>query len=217
MLEGVVERGTAKNLNNEHFKIAGKTGTAQIANEKYGYKVDSKISYQASFVGYFPAERPRYSCIVVVNSPTSDVYYGNLVAGPVFREIARKVYATSLDLQKGLNRDEVILAEIPYSKGGNRKDLQHVLEMLEIPATGDEGIWVSTAKQEDFIQMDSLTLHKGLVPNVSSMGLKDAVYLLENSGLKVIVRGRGTVTGQSLPPGKRIEKGETITLTMSFT
>ena len=103
MLEGVVEKGTARNLSNENFKIAGKTGTAQIAYNKYGYKVDSKVSYQASFVGYFPAENPRYSCIVVVNSPTSDVYYGNLVAGPVFREIANKVYATSLDLQESLN------------------------------------------------------------------------------------------------------------------
>ena len=85
MLEGVVENGTATNLSNENFKIAGKTGTAQIANEKYGYKIDSKISYQASFAGYFPAENPKYSCIVVVNSPSSDVYYGNLVAGPVFQ------------------------------------------------------------------------------------------------------------------------------------
>ena len=100
MLEGVVENGTARNLSNENFKIAGKTGTAQIANDKYGYKVGTKISYQASFVGYFPAEKPKYSCIVVVNSPTEKVYYGNLVAGPVFREISRKVYATSLDLHQ---------------------------------------------------------------------------------------------------------------------
>ena len=82
MLEGVVERGTAKNLSNENFKIAGKTGTAQIANEKYGYRLDSKVSYQASFVGYFPAGNPKYSCIVVVNSPTSDVYYGCCATSP---------------------------------------------------------------------------------------------------------------------------------------
>jgi cell division protein FtsI (penicillin-binding protein 3) len=216
MLEGVVERGTAKNLNNEHFRIAGKTGTAQIANEKYGYKVDSRVSYQASFAGYFPAENPRYSCIVVVNSPTSDVYYGNLVAGPVFWEIARKVYATSLDLQDGLNREEAVLAEIPYSKSGHRVDLQNVLRTLDVPVKGGDKEWVSTTKNDEFIELKNLTVQDQLVPNVKQMGLKDAVYLLENAGLKVIVDGRGTVTGQSLSPGTRIVKGESIRLTMSF-
>ncbi|UCG28286.1 MAG: penicillin-binding protein 2, partial [Bacteroidales bacterium] len=100
MLEGVVENGTAKNLDNKNYKIAGKTGTAQIANERYGYKFEEKISYQASFVGFFPSDNPRYSCIVVVNSPSNSVYYGNLVAGPVFKEIADKVYATKLFLHK---------------------------------------------------------------------------------------------------------------------
>ena len=218
MLEGVVENGTAVNLNNEHFKIAGKTGTAQIANEKYGYKLGTKVSYQASFVGYFPAENPRYSCIVVVNSPSSDVYYGNLVAGPVFREIARKVYATSLDLQNGLHQEAGFLAEIPFSKNGHRHDLLTVLEHLEIPVRAGDGedSWVSTRKTEDFIRLEPLTILENLVPNVREMGVKDAVYLLESAGLKVIVQGRGKVTEQSLPPGKRIVKGEEIILKMSF-
>ena len=95
MLEGVVEHGTATNLKDADYKIAGKTGTAQIAKEKYGYRSGSRISYQASFVGYFPAENPLYSCIVVVNAPSNSVYYGNLVAGPVFKEISDKVYSTS--------------------------------------------------------------------------------------------------------------------------
>jgi len=94
MMEGVVERGTATNLRNSNYKIAGKTGTAQIAKNKYGYKTNAKISYQASFVGYFPAESPLYSCIVVVNSPSNGVYFGNVVAGTVFKEISDKVYAT---------------------------------------------------------------------------------------------------------------------------
>ena len=94
MMEGVVEHGTATNLKNPNYKIAGKTGTAQIAKDKYGYRTGSRMSYSASFVGYFPAENPIYSCIVVVNSPSNGVYYGNLVAGTVFKEIADKVYAT---------------------------------------------------------------------------------------------------------------------------
>ncbi|MCK4747563.1 MAG: PASTA domain-containing protein, partial [Bacteroidales bacterium] len=217
MLEGVVENGTARNLSNENFRIAGKTGTAQIANEKFGYRVDSKVSYQASFVGYFPAEKPKYSCIVVVNSPTSDVYYGNLVAGPVFREIANKVYATSIELQEELNTSIATSAEIPYSKNGNRKDLQAVLTELKIPVSGEEGEgWVMTRKTDDHVRMDPLTIHENLVPNVREMGVKDAVYLLENAGLRVIVQGRGKVVEQSLSPGSQINKGQKIVLTMSF-
>jgi cell division protein FtsI (penicillin-binding protein 3) len=233
MLEGVVENGTAQNLSNENFRIAGKTGTAQIANEKYGYKVDSKVSYQASFAGYFPAENPKYSCIVVVNSPTSDVYYGNLVAGPVFREIANKIYATRIELQESLNmaQDTSGVDVIPYSKNGSRKELETVLHALGVPVrtarlAKDAGInesqaqhpdWVITEKQEDHILLNRLNIYENLVPNVKEMGGKDAVYLLENAGLKVMIRGRGKVRQQSIPPGTRIVKGQTIILTMSFT
>jgi len=218
MLEGVVENGTAKNLSNENFRIAGKTGTAQIANAKYGYRVDSKVSYQASFVGYFPAEKPRYSCIVVVNSPTSDVYYGNLVAGPVFQEISRKVYATNLDMQQDLVPEDGYLAEIPFSKNGHRVALQKVLKDLDIPVSGQQGTkWVQTTKGDESIQIEPLAIRENLVPNVREMGVKDAVYLLENAGLKVIIHGRGKVMEQSIPPGSRIVKGQKIKLTMSFT
>ncbi len=218
MLEGVVENGTAKNLSNENFRIAGKTGTVQIANEKYGYRVGSKISYQASFVGYFPAEKPKYSCIVVVNAPTNDVYYGNLVAGPVFQEISRKVYATSLDIQQELVSEEGYLAEIPFSKNGHRAALEKVIKELDIPLSGQQATeWVQTTKEDDFIRTDPLTIRENLVPNVREMGVKDAVYLLENAGLKVIIHGRGKVLKQSIPPGNRIEKGQKIVLTMSFT
>ncbi len=105
MLEGVVERGTAKNLRNSYYPIAGKTGTCQIADEKYGY---TKGRYQASFAGYFPSDNPQYSCIVVVSSPSKSVYYGNLVAGPIFREITDKIYVQDLNMQMP---DSAFLAE----------------------------------------------------------------------------------------------------------
>jgi len=217
MLEGVVENGTAKNLSNENFRIAGKTGTAQIANAKYGYEMGSRVSYQASFVGYFPVEKPKYSCIVVVNAPTNDVYYGNLVAGPVFQEISRKVYATRLDMQQDLVHEDGYLAEIPFSKNGKRDALEKVLKDLDIPLSGKKGTeWVQTTKVDESIQVDPLTIRENLVPNVREMGGKDAIYLLENAGLKVIIRGRGKVLEQSIPPGSRIVKGKTIVLTMSF-
>jgi cell division protein FtsI (penicillin-binding protein 3) len=217
MLEGVVDSGTAMNLRNENFQIAGKTGTAQIANEKYGYKVNAKISYQASFVGYFPAGKPEYSCIVVVNSPSSAVYYGNLVAGPVFREIANKVYTSRLDMHEAVNSNRSDLAEIPYSKNGNKEALNTVLDYLNIPSTPGsvESNWVATIKQEDHIGIDNLTFNRGLVPNVKEMGLKDALYLLESAGLVVQVNGKGKVVNQSIQAGSKAKKGERIVLTMS--
>jgi cell division protein FtsI (penicillin-binding protein 3) len=217
MLEGVVDSGTAMNLRNENYRIAGKTGTAQIANEKYGYKVNAKTSYQASFVGYFPADKPEYSCIVVVNSPSRAVYYGNLVAGPVFREIANKVYASRLDMHEAVNNRRNDLAEIPYSKNGNKEALNTVLDYLDIPSTPGsvESNWVATIRKEDHIGVNDLNFNRGLVPNVREMGLKDAVYLLENAGLVVEVRGKGKVVNQSIQGGVKARKGDRIVLTMS--
>ncbi len=219
MLEGAVQNGTAMNLRTTNYSIAGKTGTAQIANDKYGYQVDSKISYQASFVGYFPAENPCYSCIVVVNSPSSDVYYGNLVAGPVFKEIADKVYATSFDMHLEIGEyTRYAVADAPYSKIGSKEHLDRTLEYLGIPVQ-DSGIttdWVVTYKQPNEVSYKEMHNIPNLVPNVREMGLRDAVYLLENAGLKVEVLGRGKVRSQSIPPGTRVEPGQTITLEMSF-
>jgi cell division protein FtsI (penicillin-binding protein 3) len=214
MLEGVVEKGTAQNLRNANYKIAGKTGTAQIANKKYGYKYNSQTSYQASFAGYFPADNPKYSCIVIVNAPSSGVYYGNLVAGQVFKEISDKVYATQFELH-----DEMKLARneeqsIPYTRKGSRKELELVLDELDIP-TEDLGVnsdWVITEKQKSAVRLHNRYITDNLVPDVVGMGAKDALYILENMGLRVIIRGRGAVTSQSIGPGNRIQKGDKIYL-----
>ena len=218
ILEGVVENGTAKNLRNDNFKIAGKTGTAQIANEKYGYKQGSEVSYQASFVGYFPAENPKYSCIVVINSPTSSIYYGNLVAGPVFKEIADKVYATSLfrDEQQYFNIPETY--DPPYTKNGNLDDLRLIFERFNI-ATLNENVvseWVATVKQDSTILLKPLDIRKGIMPNVKEMGLRDALYILENMALKVEVKGYGKVMRQSIVPGTKISPGLKVMLEMSM-
>jgi cell division protein FtsI (penicillin-binding protein 3) len=218
ILEGVVESGTAKNLNNPLIKIAGKTGTNQIYNKKYGYKSSSEVSYQASFVGYFPADDPQYSCIVVVNSPSKNVYYGNMVAGPVFLEIARKVFATSIDMHPVVTANKDIPLDLPYSKTGNRNELRQVLRTLDIPVENGHirSEWVSTEKKEEAVGFSSRAVITGLVPNVVSMGAKDALYLLENAGLRVRLLGRGSVRQQSIPPGTRVSKGALVTLEMSF-
>jgi cell division protein FtsI (penicillin-binding protein 3) len=185
LLEGVVEKGTAKNLRNSNYKIAGKTGTAQIANAKYGYRSGARISYQASFVGYFPADDPLYSCIVVVNAPSNYVYYGNVVAGPVFKEIADKVYSTNFyrDL-RALNPDNE--EKLKPREAANIKDV------------------------------DDLTITQGVMPNVVGMSLRDAVYMLENSGLKVRYSGHGEVVRQSPQAGVKISRGATVAIELKL-
>lgn len=218
MLEGVVKEGTASNLKTNYLTIAGKTGTTQLYNKRYGYKMGSQVSYQASFVGYFPADAPKYSCIVVINSPSSSVYHGNRVAGPVFLEVANKVYATSLEIQKPVNAQKNKSLEIPFSKSGYLADIKTVLKNLDINRKVDNSHaeWVSTSKAEDCVELRGKKILENMVPNVVSMGLKDAVYILENMGLRVDVQGRGSVRGQSIMPGSRIIKGQTIRLEMSF-
>ncbi len=218
MLEGVVENGTARNLKNNMYKIAGKTGTAQIANEKYGYRVNRKISYVASFVGYFPADDPKYSCIVVVSAPSNAVYYGNLVAGPVFREVADKVYATSLDMQRDYLAYAGRSKSAPYSKNGYNPETKYVFRTLGIPFVPgkDEDEWVRVSSRDSLVEEMPLTVTGFLVPNVTGMGLKDALYLLERERIKVIADGWGTVKKQSLAPGTPAGRGMTIRLEMSL-
>lgn len=215
MLAGVVDSGTARNLRDSVLHIAGKTGTAQIAKGKQGYRI--ALSYQASFVGYFPADNPKYSCIVVVNSPSNSVYYGNVVAGPVFKEIADKVYATSVNWHPIIKSERHPKVDIPYSKTGDRKELDIVMDKLNIPVEDNsKSNWVTTNKKDDKIEFISRSVIDHLVPNVVDMGLKDALYLLENAGLRVIVTGRGKVRKQSIAPGSRIVQGGTIYLEMSY-
>jgi cell division protein FtsI (penicillin-binding protein 3) len=216
-LEGVVENGTARNLRNASFRVAGKTGTAQIARGSTGYRNEKGVSHQASFVGYFPADKPKFSCIVVVNSPSRSIYYGNLVAGPIFKEIADKVYATNPDWFPMVN-SKADLLELPESKSGFKPELERVFSDLGIPYTdtAPTKIWTNTKRSENEVELENRTMIANLVPDVIGMGLKDAIYLLENNGLKVLVKGRGTVRSQSIIPGARAKKGDRITLEMSM-
>ena len=209
MLERVVTDGTAQNLQNASFSIAGKTGTAQISQGKDGYK-RNKTNYQGSFVGYFPADKPLYSCIVVVNAPSRNVYYGNLVAGPIFEEIANKVYSTSLNAQEKLvaSRGSDSRPHIPIAKNGKYDDLKVVYEQLGIPYISPENSeWVAISTGKDTANVTPRKFIQKLVPNVVGMAAEDAIYLLENSGIKVEIEGRGVVKQQSILPGQNIPSG----------
>jgi len=217
MLEAVVESGTATNLKNEYMKIAGKTGTARVSNGKYGYNYQSSFSYQASFVGYFPAEKPKYSCIVVINAPSNSVYYGNLVAGPIFKEIADKIYSGRLDFHEPINNQVANSDGVPISKNGYHHDLNTVYEKLNIKVNDhapDED-WVKTQTGEKQVTVQPLKTYETLVPQVVGMGLQDALYLLENRGLRVKFSGKGFVKWQSIPAGSNVKNYQEIVLELT--
>lgn len=217
MMEGVVEEGTAINLKNSHYSIAGKTGTAQIAKGNRGYRQGAAISYQASFVGYFPAENPLYSCIVVINAPSNGVYYGNIVAGNVFREIADKVYATNFyrDFRNEEKKDRI--ASAPEAGNGFRNDIDEVLGSLDVryKRTSKED-WVATRESGDTVRLVGVEIKQGLVPDVRGMSLRDAIYLLENAGLRVRYNGRGKVLRQSPAHGARVYEGSVVSLDLNM-
>lgn len=216
LLEGVVQRGTASVLNKSPYKIAGKTGTAQIFNNKYGYDKEH-MTYQASFVGYFPADKPKYSCIVVVYAPSNDVYYGGAVAAPIFKEIADKVYSNHLDMNESPIQTDSIVKTIPVAKAGQQKDLNKVLAKLNLTneSSDPDAYWVSVDARSAQLKTNERKTISGLVPNVVGMGLRDALYILENAGLNVRINGKGWVTRQSIQAGSRVKKGQQILIELS--
>ncbi|MDP4289474.1 MAG: penicillin-binding protein [Bacteroidota bacterium] len=213
LLEGVVEEGTAKNVKCSVFKIAGKTGTAQIAMNDNGY---NKENYKASFVGYYPADNPQYSCIVVINNPSKGLFYGGSVAAPVFLDIAQKVYATSPDLHKRKN-DSIQVKSSPKLLAGNRNDLQQICNVLGLSNNSDkvEDEWIKGKSNNSSYSFSSVTPKVGVVPDVSGMGIRDAVYLLEKAGYKVQFTGKGKVYKQSIEPGVFVNRGTLINLELS--
>jgi len=216
ILEGVVEEGTGRNLKNSRYKIAGKTGTAQIANAKYGYKnYESKVSHQASFVGYFPADNPKYTCIVVVNAPSKNVYYGNLVAGPIFKEVADKVYASSIQIHDELGvKEHLAISRIPYAKDGFYDDLSKIYTELNIK-TSQNGVnpkWAKVATGKEEVKIYKKKVAPIYVADVVGMSIKDALHILENQGMSVRFTGNGVVKKQSISPGEKIIKGNKIIL-----
>ena len=221
MLEGVVERGTAaKYVKSESFKIAGKTGTSEIAVGTTGYHTEDGVFNNASFAGYFPADNPKYSCIVLISKPRRFSAYGGSVAGPVFKEIAEKLYATDYEMQNNKIFDVENMADttlLPISKYGNKNLLNTVFYSLNILTKGEvktNNNWVKTSVDEKKIAYTKLEFEQNKVPNVFGMGAMDAVYLLENRGLIVILKGKGTVRKQSIPPNRDIKKGDKIVITL---
>lgn len=212
LLEGVVENGTAKNLKNSYYRIAGKTGTAVILKDgRYQKK------YITSFVGYFPAHAPKYSAIVLIKNPKGIYQYGNSVAGPVFKDIADNIYSRDLNLHAPMD-EKVAKGEeaVPVIRAGKHEEVAMLCNELGVSnhsATEEE--WVRASKEANSVMLKKNSIIKDLVPNVTGMTFRDAIYLLEKSGLRVYYEGKGRVAEQSLTPGTKVSKGGRIYLKLS--
>jgi cell division protein FtsI (penicillin-binding protein 3) len=206
LLKGVVEFGTAKNIRSAHYAIAGKTGTAQLNYHKF--RVGAGIRYQAGFCGFFPADNPVYSCIVVISEPKQAGYHGAEAAAPVFREIADKCYAMKAQVHTPINdapKPKLSGRQLPSFDAGRREDMEKALRWLDLDWFPDqEGAdWSVLRARSDSLLLLKRVVHDQAVPSVIGMGLKDAIYLLENRGCKVRVQGIGKVRRQSMAPGAR--------------
>ena len=182
------------------YPVAGKTGTALMANGNRGY---ADHIYQSSFAGYFPSDNPMYSCIVVIrNKPFAKKFYGAAVAGPVFKEVADKLYA----LQSELPLSATIVSRkdsSTYLFAGAMNDLKDILYSVKwnfLDSAGKEEWGRVYAMNAQPVLRGQLVRSKRM-PDVKGMGLKDALYVLENMNMKVAVKGRGRVAEQSIEPG----------------
>lgn len=210
------------------FELCGKTGTALVADGKNGYS--SKI-YQSAFAGYFPADDPQYTCVVeIVNKPHAAHYYGAAVAGPVFKEIAERLY-TLFVRRNNPNHyaalDSLDKGHASYSFSGNTEALATVASRLGLKfqrVSKDDQTWSryyrNSAQGAYLAPLSSMSDDKGSVkgkqmPDLSGLGLKDALYVCEGLGLKVNVEGYGRVSQQSLAAGAAIEKGQVIALNLN--
>ncbi len=213
MLEGVVEKGTASNIRNSAYKIAGKTGTSQkIKNGRY------TKSYYTSFAGYFPADKPKYSCIVVIDDPKGFQQYGSDVAAPVFKEVADKVYSLDVEMHrlfpKTRNAEQGVF---PLIQAGNLQDLSYLCNEIGVSnhLNGPADEWVRAAPVNNAVFWKNNEAAYDRLPDVRGMTLKDALYILENKGVKVHFSGVGRVVEQSQSPGSRVLKGSWISIRLN--
>ena len=196
VLRHVVSQGLGKKAGSHSFQVSGKTGTAQVSQGGAGYK-SGQMWYWLSFCGYFPSDNPRYTCIVCLKKPGLPASGGSM-AGAVFHNISEGVMAKSLVLSVDDARDSLSVFT-PEAKTGDAKAASYVGSQLGIrgvaPAAGE----AKTAKG---------------VPDLRGMGARDAVYALEQRGLRARLTGTGCVKHQSMAPGSVVVRGAVCDLTL---
>lgn len=222
MMEGVVLRGTAKMLHNTEYGIAGKTGTAQLYNvQKKAYKwvnAEGKLErdYNVTFVGYFPTEKPIYTCIVVISKAKGRFYSAGKVAAPAFKEIADRIYATKV---KGMIDSEIHHEKTVDSTVRHRSETSPYLDGIGVAysdrSTGNEWVMASYSQEDNAYLLSPIQFDSLCVPNVVGMNITDAVYLLENMGWNTKFDGYGKIIQQSVKAGDTLQPGGLITLKLS--
>lgn len=212
LLEGVVERGTAYKLKTEQYAFAGKTGTSQ---QDYG-KRRQRRKYQASFAGYFPADNPIYSIIVVLKDPTAGSYYGGEAAGPIFREISDRIYNSMIEVHEPLNqgpRPVLYAGQLPSRDAGYLSELTTVLDYVNVRLDSLPASELAVVNSDDEnVALRSIDPARQQYPNVRGMRLRDAVYVLENQGYIVHPRGVGRVVDIRWQRDGRGKRGRDVDL-----
>lgn len=217
-MRAVVTEGTAKGIESPYYTMAGKTGTAQVADGEIKY---ADGVYQGSFVGFFPAEAPKYTiCVVIRTKAHSAAYYGGAIAAPVFRMVADKIFSANMGAWAGpLDSLAKNGGGRLMSKMATARNYRTLLNAINRPAAtpGDylNAMMQLTTDSTRHLSIQAAKLYRGVMPDVKGMGLKDAVYMLETSGLQVQVLGKGKVQSQSIQPGTAIVKGQNIILQLS--
>ncbi len=202
MLQAVVEEGTGKSVHSDYVSIAGKTGTAQLQ-----YGKGQPVTHQVSFCGYFPADKPMYSAIVVIRQPRNGYPSGGLMSGGVFKTIAERVYAQSVQAHVV----DTVAPGLPPAKAGKTVALSEVLDELNFDYLSAGETWGRVQAAQNY-KTEPIPVSDYHVPNVVGMGAKDAVYLMERVGLRVQLYGRGKVQSQSIQPGVKAMRGQTVSL-----
>ena len=219
ILEHVVSQGLGKRAGSPSFKVAGKTGTAQVAKGG-GYKMGT-VHYLLSFAGYFPADAPRYSCIVCIQKSGLPASGGGM-SGKVFHDIAEGIMAQSLKMDVKDAYDENSILE-PDVKSGNIMAADYVLTHLGYETRADwsgsyadgNPIWGHATRGNGHIALTrQAKTQANVMPDVTGMGARDAVFLIESRGVKTKLYGRGKVTQQSIAAGHTISKGMACILTL---
>lgn len=220
ILEHVVSQGLGKKAGSPSFKVAGKTGTAQMSKGVAGYK-SGTMNYLLSFAGFFPADAPRYSCIVCIQKSGLPASGGGM-SGVVFHHIAEGIMAQDLKLDVKDARDSTSIL-VPQVKAGNILAADYVLSTLGIKTNRNwkentnytSPVWGKALINSNCIDLTShKPQDKRIMPDVIGMGARDAVYLIESRGVRCKLQGRGHIVKQSIPAGNYIKKGEVCLLTL---
>lgn len=215
MLDSVVTCGTGSTgVRSKVVSIAGKTGTAQLSKGSSGYQQGGK-THQVSFCGFFPADKPTYCGIVVIREPRNEIPSGGKQAGGVFREIAERIYA--LNLRRKPDEADSVVRCAPLPKSGRIESLKVVLDQWNMPYSVDasnQSVWGEAKLDKGGVLIVPRDNRKWLVPNVLGMGARDAVFLLGNKGLRVVLAGKGKVIRQSMSPGSFYYHGQSVSLVL---